>query len=101
MIPGFQKICFFFFFFFFNGFSAVKSVLELKFAAAPITQGSPITIAIFTFSYLSVEKVVFLGQIFEMKALMGLHVLRSSKSKNHIFSVWSECLSVCMCLLSA
>ena len=41
----------------------------------------PIDIAlesqIITFSYLSVEKVLFWGQIFKVEILMDLHVLRS------------------------
>ena len=54
---------------------------------------------LFTFSYLSVEKLLYLGQIFEMEILMDLHVLRSPESENHIFSKWSVCL--CVYLLSA
>ena len=52
----------------------------------------------FTFSdpYM-IEKVLFLGQIFEMKILLDLHVLRAPESKNHIFSGWS----VCVCVPSA
>ena len=44
-----------------------------------------------------VEKVLFLGQIFEMEILMDLHVMRTSESKNHIFSIWSVCTCVCVC----
>ena len=47
---------------------------------------------LFTFFYLSVEKVLFWGQIFEMEILMDLHVLRSPESENHIFNVWSVCM---------
>ena len=43
------------------------------------------------------EKVLFLGQLFEMEILMDLHVLRSPESENHIFSVWSEYVCVCVC----
>ena len=43
--------------------------------------------AIFTFSYLEVETVLFLGQIFEMEILMELHVLSSPEFEKHIFSV--------------
>ena len=42
------------------------------------------------------DKVLFLGQIFEMEILMDLHVLRSPESENHIFSGWS--VSVCVCV---
>ena len=52
----------------------------------------------FTFSYLKVEKVLFLGQIFEMEILMDLHVLRSPESENLIFSKWSVCVCVCDCV---
>ena len=53
-----------------------------------------------TFSYLYVEKVLFLSQIFEVEILMDLHVLRSPESENHIFSKWSVymCLCVCLCV---
>ena len=37
------------------------------------------------------EKVLILGQIFEM---MDLHGLRSSESENHILNGWSVCLYV-------
>ena len=36
-----------------------------------------------------VEKVLFLGQIFEVEILMDLHVMRTPESKNYIFSAWS------------
>ena len=39
-----------------------------------------------------VEKVLFLGQIFEMEVLMDLHVLRFSEFENHIFSSWPVCV---------
>ena len=42
------------------------------------------------------KKVLFLGQIFEVEILMDIHVLSSLESQNHIFSVWSVCVSVCM-----
>ena len=42
---------------------------------------------------------MFSCQIFEMKILMDLHVLRSPESENHIFRDWSMyvllCLRVC------
>ena len=41
------------------------------------------------------EKILFLGQIFEMEILMDLHVMRTPESENHIFSVWSVCACVC------
>ena len=60
-------------------------------------------ILLFSLTHVMVEKVLFLGQIFEM--LMDLHVLRPPKSENHIFNGWSARLfvSVCVlvCLLSA
>ena len=40
-----------------------------------------------TFFYLYAEKVLLLGQIFEMEILMDLHILRSPESEKHIFSV--------------
>ena len=43
-------------------------------------------------THVMVEKVLFLGQIFELEILMGLHVMRTPESKNHIFSGWSVCL---------
>ena len=45
-----------------------------------------------------VEKVLLLGQIFEMEIIMDLHVLRSPESENHIFSDWSVCKCVCVCV---
>ena len=62
-------------------------------------------IFIFYYQYI-VEKARFWGQIFKMKVLEILHVLRSPESKKHIFSDLSVrmfvCISVCMvvCLLS-
>ena len=38
------------------------------------------------------EKILFLGQIFEMEILMDLHVLRPPESKIHIF--------ICVCVIS-
>ena len=46
------------------------------------------------------ESIVF-GQIFEMEILMNLHILRSPESEKHIFSVWSLCVCVSVCQLSA
>ena len=43
------------------------------------------------------EKVLFLGEIFEMEILMDLHALISPESENHIFSIWSARV----CLVSA
>ena len=57
-----------------------------------------IILAIVTFSYLQVEKVLIWGQIFEMEILIDLQVLRSLESEKHIFSVWSVCMCVCVCL---
>ena len=34
-----------------------------------------------------------MGQIFEMKILTNLHILKSLKTENHIFSGWSLCVS--------
>ena len=45
-------------------------------------------------THVMVEKVLFLGQILKMEILMDLHIMRSPESENHIFSVWSECVSV-------
>ena len=38
------------------------------------------------------------GKNFELQILIDLHVLRSAESENHIFSVWSVCISVSVCL---
>ena len=43
------------------------------------------------------REFLFWGQIFEMEILNDLHVLRTPKSENHIFSVWSVCMCVCVC----
>ena len=56
-------------------------------------------VRLFTFSYLYMaEKVLLLGQIFEMEILMNLHVLWFSESQYHIFSVWS--VYMCMSVIS-
>ena len=39
---------------------------------------------------------IVLGWNFEMQTLMDIHVLRSPESENHIFSVWSVCMCVCL-----
>ena len=49
-------------------------------------------------NHVIVEKALFWGQIFEMEILMDLHVLRTPESENHIFSVWSVCVCVGMCV---
>ena len=36
-----------------------------------------------------VEKVLFLGQIFEMEIWMDLHIMKSPETENQIFNVWS------------
>ena len=53
-----------------------------------------------TFSYLLVEKLLFLGRIFKMEISMDLYVLRSLESENHIFSVWSVCVCLCVSVIS-
>ena len=40
------------------------------------------------------DKVLFLGQIFETEIFMDLLVFKSPESENHIFSVWSVCVRV-------
>ena len=56
----------------------------------------PFSHFLFTFSYpYMVEKVLFLGQIFEMGILMDLHAIRTSESDNYIFSAWFVCLCIC------
>ena len=56
-------------------------------------------------THVMVEKVLFLGQIFEMHILVDLQVIRTPESENHFFSVWSVCVCMCvrvsMCLLSS
>ena len=46
---------------------------------------------------ISTENIV-LGQIFELKILVDLNVLKSPEYKSRIFSGWS--VSLCVCLLS-
>ena len=46
---------------------------------------------------ISRESIVF-GSNFKMEILMDLHVLRSPKSENHIFSVQSGCMYVRVCV---
>ena len=48
-------------------------------------------------THVIVEKVLFGDQIFEMGILMDLYFMRSLQSENHIFSVWSFSLCVCVC----
>ena len=52
----------------------------------------------FTLTYpCTVQKMLFLGQIFEMVIFMDLQILRSFESENHIFSAWSVCMCFCVC----
>ena len=44
------------------------------------------------------EKILFWGQIFEMEILMDLHIMRSPETVNYIFSVWSVCMYVSLCV---
>ena len=46
-------------------------------------------------THIMVKKVLLLGQIFEMEILINLHVMRTPKSKNHIFNISSLCMCVC------
>ena len=46
------------------------------------------------------EKVLFLGQIFEMEILMDLHFMMSPESENNIFSVGSVCMCVYVSVIS-
>ena len=45
-----------------------------------------------TFSHPCNDKVLFLGQLFEMEILIHLYVMRSPESENHI------CVYVCLCV---
>ena len=47
-----------------------------------------------------VEKVLFLGQVYEMVILMDLHRLKIPESKNYIFSAWSVCMCVFVSVIS-
>ena len=47
-----------------------------------------------------IEKVLFLGEIFEMEILMDLHVMRAPESENHILSIWSVCMCICVSVIS-
>ena len=47
------------------------------------------------------EKVLFLDQIIEIKILMELQALRPPETENHIFSDWSACVCMSVCLLEA
>ena len=69
------------FYYFFRFFSFFLKVVEI----CPF----------FILSYLQVEKILFLSQIFDTKILMDLHVLRSPESENQIFSFG---LCICMCV---
>ena len=44
-------------------------------------------VILLSLTHVMVEKVLFLGQLFEMEILMDLHAMRSSESENHVFSV--------------
>ena len=50
------------------------------------------THVLLSISHTMVEKVLFLGQIFEMEIFMDLHGMRSPEYKNHSFSDWSVCV---------
>ena len=51
---------------------------------------------LFTFSYpYTVEKGLYLGQIFGMEILMDLRFSRRHESENSIFSGWSAYVSIC------
>ena len=47
---------------------------------------------------LTLEKVLFWGQLFKILTLMDFYILRSPESENHIFSKWSVCMSVFLCV---
>ena len=53
-------------------------------------------------THLMIEKVLFLGQIFEMEILVDLHDLSPVESENYILNVSSVCMcvcvSVCLCI---
>ena len=43
------------------------------------------------------KKRLFLGQIFEIEMLIGLHILRTAESENHNFSGQSVYVCACIC----
>ena len=63
-----------------------------------LTIGNLLSNFLLFFIHVMVEKVLFLGQIFEMETFDGFTRLRSPKSENHIFNGLSVCVYVCVCL---
>ena len=49
-------------------------------------------------AYVMVEKVLLLGQIFEMEVLADLHVITPPETENHILRALSACSHVCLCV---
>ena len=47
-----------------------------------------------------VEIILLSGQIFEIEILISLHVMRSTKTENQIFSLWSVCMRACVSVIS-
>ena len=45
-----------------------------------------------------VEKILFLRQIFQMEILTDLQVLMSSEPESNIFSYWSVCICISVCV---
>ena len=46
-------------------------------------------------THVMLQKVLFLAQIFKPKILIDLDYMRSPKSENYIFNVWSVCMCAC------
>ena len=53
--------------------------------------------SLLSLTYAMVEKIMFWDQIFKLEILIELHITSSPESKNHIFSVWSVYICVCIC----
>ena len=49
-----------------------------------------------SFTHVMIEKLLFLDQIFEMKILMALYIMRSTESEYLIFSKWYVYMCVCV-----
>ena len=87
--------------FFINYFLLTLIQEEIQFNICPLTIED---LSVFTFCLpRMVEKVLLSGRFSEMEILMDLHVKRSPESKNYIFSLFSMCMcvSVCVSLLPA
>ena len=69
------------------GSYSVENTIPINWFSFYLNSGYEVPYCTFSYPY-RVEKVLYLGEVFEMEILMDKHVLRFLESKKYIFSDW-------------